>query len=97
MLLTFDLIVTHEDGTTTAVTADQRDLAAWEMQSFGCSAVEGLQTKAMAMFRFLAWSAMRRRKLTDLSWQDWTDATPEVESGEAEVPDPGSPAAPVAG
>lgn len=59
---TLRLFVELEDGKTWEVDADQRDYAAWEMQTFYDPA------RNTVLRRFLAFSASSRLKLTDLSW-----------------------------
>lgn len=92
----FPLTVELEDGKTWDVVADQRDAAAWEVQSFGCStALAG--TKGMAFGRFLAWSASKRQDLTKLDWAKFDRQCIEVTDQKVEEPpdaaDPGQPAA----
>lgn len=84
-----------EDGSQIEVTADQRDVARWELQPFG-TAGTALTTRIYSAMRYLAWAALARQKLTTLTWDQW-DAqcvevidTPGVESGDAA--DPGIPA-----
>jgi hypothetical protein len=58
----YPLTVEMEDGTEHKVTADQRDVAEWEIQPFGTSGTE-LSQRAYTAFRFLAFSALRRKEI----------------------------------
>lgn len=96
MLLEFT--VEMEDGTTTDVVADQRDICKWEAQDFGCpwEAIPS-RTPLLAM-RWIAWSALTRRELTDLKWPDFDAQCVEVRDFEgtgevqARQADPTNPA-----
>lgn len=102
MATLFELQVEMEDGTTTDVVADQRDIARWEIQDFGCP-LNDIGTRMHLAYRWLGWSALSRRGLTELSWPDFdrlclevrdlpepADAADEAEPSEAL--DPGQPA-----
>lgn len=94
MLLEFQ--VEMEDGTTHDVVADQRDVAKWEVQPFGCPMSEWDKRVNLA-YRWLAWSAMTRRGMTDLKWDAFDAQCIEVrDMPEPEEPgdelDPGQPA-----
>lgn len=83
-----------EDGTELVVTADQRDVAAWEMQEFGTSGTE-LGTRAYSAFRWLAWHALRRQELIEnkLTWSKFSRECVEVgfQPDEASSVDPTQP------
>lgn len=55
-----ELRVEMEDGTTHDVVADQRDIAKWEIQDFGCP-FSDISSRIMLALRWLAWSALSRR------------------------------------
>lgn len=57
----YPLTVEMEDGTDYKVTADQRDVAAWELQPSGTSGLD-LHSRAYSAFRFLAWHALNRQE-----------------------------------
>lgn len=59
-----------EDGPTYDVVADQRDVAKWEIQDFGCP-FSDIDTRSMLALRWLAWSALSRRGLIDLKWDEF--------------------------
>lgn len=87
-----------EDGTTHDVVADQRDIARWEIQDFGCPFSQ-LDTRVMLAMRWLAWSALKRRGEIDMTW-DQFDAqcieAGDIPDEESELPadaaDPGQTA-----
>ena len=59
-----------EDGTTHDVVADQRDIAKWEVQDFGCP-FSDLDSRPMLALRWLAWSALKRRGMVDMTWDEF--------------------------
>lgn len=92
-----ELNVEMENGSTFVVVADQRDIAKWEVQSFGGPFTE-FESRAMTGMRFLAWSAATRQGLTDLKWDDFdaqcVEAAPLDEEGKGipeDAEDPGNP------
>ena len=92
----FELDVEMEDGTTYTVVADQRDVARWEIQSFGWPVSQLEEKASMSFFRFLGWAASVRQRRTMASWDDWNAVAVEVlpvEDEESELPadaaDPG--------
>ncbi|MDW3849655.1 hypothetical protein NMK34_23865 [Micromonospora sp. BRA006-A] len=97
------LRVEMEDGAVHNVVADQRDVARWEVQDFGCLLSEIDSRSPMLALRWLAWSAMSRRGLLSevdgkpMTWEQFDEVCVEAadpeESGEAEFtdPDPGLP------
>jgi len=97
--LLFEFEVEMADGRTYEVVADQRDIARWEVQPFGCGFAE-YAARGMAFIRFLAWSASVRQQLTTDPWDAWTDQCLEVTSLEEirgsalpdDAGDPGRPA-----
>ncbi len=89
--LLLELHVEMEDGTTHDVVADQRDVAKWEIQDFGCPYSE-FETRSMLAMRWLAWSALTRRGAVTLSWLEFDAVCVEVadpedeQDGEADGP-----------
>lgn len=55
-----NLEVTYDNGKTEKVNAGQREMAEWEQQPFGCSALTALNDKPVSYLRFVAWVALRR-------------------------------------
>jgi hypothetical protein len=95
--MTFDLSVEMEDGSTFDVRADQRDVARWELEKFGCPVTE-IESRMMTFLRFVGWNAGYRNGLTTLSYKDFdaqcvevADVSPDEEDDDAE--NPGRPAA----
>lgn len=94
--MVFELKVEMADGGPTyLVVADQRDIARWEVQSFGWPVQNIEASPSMLFFRFLAWSVSVRQGLTDLAWDDWNEqcleALPPGDDDEPEgepAPDP---------
>ncbi|MBM0274134.1 hypothetical protein [Micromonospora tarensis] len=99
MATTFELRVEMEDGTTHDVVADQRDVARFEVQEFGCSSVD-MMSRISTAYRFMAWSVLTRRGETKLTWPKFDATCVEVidmpDDEESAVPadaeDPGQPA-----
>lgn len=85
-----------EDGKDFDVVADQRDVAKWEGESFGCALSES-RSKFFVFLRYLGWSAGKRKGLHDLKWEEFEDKCIEVSSVDTEEPadasDPGTSAA----
>ncbi|MER5703477.1 hypothetical protein ABT023_16250 [Micromonospora sp. NPDC002296] len=92
-----ELRVEMDDGTTYDVVADQRDVARWEIQDFGCP-IGQIDTRMHLAYRWLAWSALTRRQQITLSWPDFDrDCVevidpPDADEGTAGDVDPGQPA-----
>lgn len=93
-----ELRVEMEDGTTYDVVADQRDVAKWEVQDFGCS-IREWDSRMNLAYRFLAWSALKRRGLIDLTWDQFdaqcieaADLPDEESAVPADAEDPGKTA-----
>lgn len=76
--LTFEYAVEMDDGTKHRITVDQRDLAAFEEQEFGCSYTIALTTKLFTMMRFVAWHALTRTKAIKMDWQSFKRDCVEV-------------------
>lgn len=93
----FELEVEMEGQPTYLVVADQRDVARWEIQSFGWPIVKIEEQASMTFFRFLAWAASVRQQLTTDGWEDWSrkcvEVMPPDEDEESTIPadavDPG--------
>lgn len=60
------------------IVADQRDVARWEIQSFGWPIAKFEEQVSMAFFRFLAWSASVRQQRTTEPWEIWSGKCIEV-------------------
>lgn len=96
--LRFELHVVMDNGITDDVVADQRDIAKFEIQSFGWP-IQELETRPTMMFlRYLAWSVSVRQGLTDKAWDEWNEHCIEVfppdddettdDADDAAAPDP---------
>lgn len=69
--LQIELRAELDDGRTLDVVADQRDVARWEVQPFGCPMSEW-QTRINLAYRWLAWSALTRHQLLDgMTWDQF--------------------------
>lgn len=93
--LTYDLSAAMEGGSSFEVTADQRDIAKWELEPFGC-AVATADSRTYTFTRYLAFSAGRRTGAHTLTWAEFGDQCINVDvvGGEQDnAADPGSPAA----
>ena len=86
------------DGQTepVEVTADQRDVAAYEAEPFGAPSGGDMGNLPITFWRYLAWSAARRTGARDIAtwpaWQKacvWADYLPDDVPADAE--DPGLP------
>jgi hypothetical protein len=88
--LQYHLIVKLEDAEPYEITADQRDIAAWELEPFGC-AVAMSATRIYSFTRYLAWHASRRINKTKLEFRKWSDLCVNVDSADAEDDDSGDP------
>lgn len=94
-MLQFKYKATFEDGTLFEVTADQRDVAAFEIEPFGCSYNE-YDSRVFTATRYLAWHAAKRAGLTKLSWDKFSEQcmhVAEVREPDPEASDPGQSAA----
>lgn len=92
----FDLEVEMEGHEPYQIVADQRDIARWEVQSFGWPIIKLEEQVSMLFFRFLAWSAAVRQQRTTEGFDAWSAKCIEVnpiEDEESDVPadaaDPG--------
>lgn len=93
----YPLHVEMEDGTEYDVTGDQRDVARWEIQTFGGPLVNAIDKKT-TFVRFLAWGAAQRQELTSLTWdmfdRQCVEVTDQPEDGASDdAEDPGRTAA----
>lgn len=97
--MVFDLDAEMEDGATFQVVADQRDVAAFECEPFGCAYLLVAQTRPFTFIRYLAWRAGLRRKLHRYAtWHEFDDACARVhqrddQPEEGDSADPGRPVA----
>ena len=95
-LMVFELNVEMDGAEPYRVIADQRDIARWEVQSFGWPFSQFEEKASMGLFRFLAWSASVRQQRTQDTYEAWSarciEALP-VDDEESEQPadaaDPG--------
>lgn len=102
-----ELHVEMEDGSTFDVVADQRDIARWEVQDFGCPFADAVERQLLMAFRYFAWSAASRRGLLPevdgkpMTWEQFdvlcVEASDPIDDDEDAVievtdPDPGQPA-----
>lgn len=95
-MLQFKYRALMADGKTIEVTADQRDVAAFECEPFGCSYNE-YESRVFTATRYLAWHAAKRDGLTKLSWTQWGEQCVDVsevkDKPDPEASDPGQSAA----
>lgn len=83
--LRMELRAEMEDGRALDVVADQRDVARWEVQPFGCAMSEW-DSRINLATRFLAWSALTRQG--ELAGQTWDQFNADcVEVGDMPAPD----------
>ena len=82
----FDLDVELEDGSTYTVTADQRDIAKFEMSKDGYAFNLAEERGMMPIFRFIAWNALRRTGQTTLGWAAFDDVLIEAMPTDEEDP-----------
>lgn len=75
------LAVELEDGTTWEVSADQRDLAKWELQPFYDPA------RLTVRQRYMGYAASVRAGRTDLSWPKFDAACVEVRGADDDSDD----------
>lgn len=68
-----------EDGTTLEVTADQRDIAAFETVPVIGRPFYALAQAPYSAARWMCWHAARRRALTELDWEAFDAVCVEVE------------------
>lgn len=95
----FELHVTMADGTEFNVTADQRDVAAFECETFGVPFYL-IESRIFTAIRYLAWRAGKRAGQHKVAtWDEWMDACLHVkdigrgDGDEPAEPDPGRSAA----
>lgn len=101
--LQMELRAELEGGRTLDVVADQRDVARWEVQPFGCAMSEW-GARINTAYRFLAWSAATRGQLLapPMTWEQFDAACIEVadppagdgdqdDDGDQGAADPGQP------
>jgi hypothetical protein len=95
--MVFHYSVELEDGRKFDTVSDQRDVAKWELEPFGCAFMTGLQERTVSLSRYLAWSSSKRDGQHKLTWAAWCDKAKEVtatgSADEVEPVDPGNPAA----
>lgn len=88
-----DLTVTYDNGNAEEVTIGQREMAEFELQSFGCSSLDALSTRPVVYLRFCAWAALKRQDrlpkkgIPYAAWSETVDAVAfaKVEEEPSEV------------
>lgn len=70
----FNFSVEMEDGTTYEVEADQRDIVAWEVHADGLNSLGYAHT----VQRYIAWNALKRKKVIKISWDTFNENCVEV-------------------
>lgn len=91
------LKVTYDGGRTEPVGAGQREMAEWEQQAFGCSALQALGSKPVLYLRFVAWAALKRSGNVPKSkpFAAWSEGVESVEFQDDEEEEPaGDPTKP---
>jgi len=98
MSTTFNIEATMADGTVWKTTGDQRDIAWFETEPFGCPFYQ-MQGRPFTFMRYLAWRAGKREGLHHYStFEAFSDACvstrnlDQPDGEEAPEPDPGPPA-----
>jgi len=78
--MSFPVHVAMDDGTEHDVVIEQRDIAAWEREPFGCSFSLVMQKSEVNFYRYAAWHALRRIGEIDkrTGWASFDDACKEV-------------------
>jgi hypothetical protein len=91
----FELVVHGDDGSQVEVTADQRDIAAFE-RAEKVGFTRALDDMPMVFFRALGYFALRRTGKLDLkvTRTDWDEGIVEVELADEEPVDPTNQEAP---
>lgn len=93
----FTYKVEMASGEVLEATADQRDVALFERQTFGKGWFQARSESPFTFARFLAWSALKRDKRTNLPWDQWEEQCLQVDgvedSPEGDAADPGRSAA----
>jgi hypothetical protein len=90
----FNYRVTIEGQDSFEIVADQRDIAAFELQPFGCAFYE-VGSRPFTFARFISFRAAKRNGKYTGTWDEFCDQCVSVESldeEDAPQPDPGSPA-----
>lgn len=77
-----NLQITHNDGTTKAVTATAADLVAFENR-YDLSVAKLEQNIRLTYILFLAWHVENRTKATGLAFEAWVETVTTVELAEA--------------
>lgn len=69
--VTFDLEVIMDGAAgPELVTADQRDVARWEAQPFGCG-FSLVMNKITVFYRYIAWAALKRERRMPHTWEQF--------------------------
>lgn len=98
MSTNFTYKIAMDDGAAFEVVADQRDIAAFEREPFGCSFF-AMASRPYTFYRWTAWHAAKRAGSTKLDWEGFDarcmevdDITPQPAKDD-DSGDPGHPAA----
>ncbi len=93
--MSFPVHVVMDDGTEHDVVIEQRDIAAWEREPFGCSFRHATDKAEVNFYRYVAWHALRRTGEIDkrTGWSSFDDICKEVVDKEVapEIADPTEP------
>lgn len=92
-MATMHFVVRYEDGTTVECHPGQREMAAWEMEPFGCGMKAAIEHKWNTFMRYACWQWLRRTRGEQRTFKVWSAQVDEVEDNPAEDadPDPTSP------
>jgi hypothetical protein len=82
--------VTMADGRVIEAHSDQRDIAAFEGEPFGCGFFQ-IAEKPFTFARYVAWRGSKRAKLHNFTWEEWGEQCVTVEELEDDddTADPG--------
>lgn len=83
----FDMTVTYNDGATAQTAATTADLIAFEA-AFDRSVVSIFDGQRLTDICWLAWTSLRRHKMTGLDFAEWTETVDSVAVGDGEEPSP---------
>jgi len=87
----FNIQVVYDDGTEIETNPGQREIAAWEMEPFGCGMEAALKDKQVSFFRYVAWAWLKRTKGEQRTFHGWSARVDEIRDTPGEPADPTSP------